>query len=284
MVEIASVLTGISELRNEVPCEEYVKEGIEYGLVSMGVPPSLPSWTELKDQGASYLATQVASATGDPTGIMADMTKEQLLDMVEETNEVQTANRGGNDPRYDWVVPYLGFEPPVWTISVKKNVEGDLPKNLVLRIKPTPLFAGLNVRMPYRFPDESTLLKIPVVLPPNTSGIPAPRCTTNPYWETNCVPDPSLSEPLCIGQYVDYQGLQSVALPCDAVNHPGIYYREAWLQQRFYPTSCVLLNAVSYTDTGGIYLLLQPPFKAAAALVPALSASWDGGLFNNCTP
>lgn len=284
VVDIASSVPGVEAFCGKVDCEEYVKKGMEYGLVSMGVPPTLPSWTELKEQGASYLAAQVSSAIGDPTDVTEKLTKDQLLDMVEHTTEQQTANRGGDDPRYDWVVPYLGFEPAIWTISVKKNVPGDLPKNVVLRIKPTSLFAAVNLRVPYRFLENETLMEIPVVLPPNTSGIATPRCTTDPYWQTNCVADPSLSEPLCIGQYADANGVQSVELPCEAVNHPGIYYREAWLQQRFWPSSCVLLNAVSYTDTGSIYLLLEPPFKAAAALDPAATAAWDGAIFNNCTP
>jgi len=283
VVDIASAVPGVSEFCQQVPCEEYVKQGMEYGLVSMGVPPSLPSWSELKDQGASYLAAQVSSAIGDPTGVSEKLTKQQLLDMVDHTTDEQTKTRGGSDPRYDWVVPYLGFEAPIWTISVKKNVPGDLPKDVVLRIKPTPLFVGLNVRMPYRFLEDSTLLEIPVVLPPNTKGIAAPRCVTDPFWQTDCQPDPTLAEPLCIGQYFDNQGTHSVALPCEAVNYPGIYYRQAWLAQRFWPTGCVLMNAVSYTDTGGLYVLLQPPFKAAAAVSPVTFATWDGAIYNGCS-
>jgi len=263
-------------------CEELVKQGIEYGLVSMGVPPSLPSWEELKEQGAQYLAAQVASAIGDPTGLAEEFTHDQLLAMVDHTTDKQTESRGGDDPRYDWVVPYLGFEPAIWTLSLKKNTEDNLPEGLFLRIKPTALFEGLSVLVPSKFPEGSTLLTIPVVLPPNTKGIPAPRCTAAPLGEVSCQPDPSLAEPLCIGQYLDTNGTHSVALPCGAVNYPGIYYRDAWLQQRYFTTSCAPLSAVSFTKTGPLWLLFEPPFIAGAALAPQISATWDGAFFGNC--
>jgi len=288
VVDVAGVLPGVEAFCDAVAsntstsCEELVEQGMNYGLTSMGVPPSIPSWTELKEDGASYLAAQVSSAIGDPTGVTQQLTEDELLAMVDYTTSQQTAARGGDDPRYDWVVPYLGFEPAVLTLSLKKNVEGDLPKNLVIRVKPTPLFAGLNVAVPYRFPGDSTLLRVPVVLPPNMSGFPPPRCTIDPLWHTTCNPDPTLAEPLCIGQYVDTNGLHSMSLPCGAVNHPGIYYREAWVQYRLLQTDCAPLSAVGWYDIGGLYLAMTPPYVELATVPPLLHATWDGSPYYLC--
>lgn len=291
VVDIATVVPGVGPACGALEsvtgnsCEDVVKAGMTYGLTSMGVPPTLPSWNELKEQGVEYLASQVASEIGDPTGLTQKLTEEQINNMVNKTLEKQSAARGGSDPRYNWVIPYLGFEPAVWMLSIKKNVEQDLVDDLFVRIKTSSLYHATNVHIPAKFP-ASNLLKIPVVLVPDSSDIDPPLCVTDPFGNTTCKPSPLQSKPICIGQYYEVgksKPQSSFQTDCSGVNYAGIYYRDAWLNQKFHKTSCFAMTGASYNVVGPIWMLYSPPFIAAASLRPDQPATWDVPFFGNCS-
>jgi hypothetical protein len=182
----------------------------------MGVPPSIPNWEQLKDQGIDYLASelsqQMASATGLPkeiTDLAADKTIELSKGMAQKTMDAMTENRGKafNGWGANWIVPFDGMEPAVRTIElVKKYPEGPpydqfpLPLNLYLKTWESGTFTDLWVNniYPYQFtgnlyaPEDvhvpefpssgviingfGSSLNIPIVLQPDYSTIPAPQC------------------------------------------------------------------------------------------------------------
>ena len=47
-------------------CEVCLAAALDYGLASLGIPPSLPSFDELVDQGIDYMAATIAAETGLP--------------------------------------------------------------------------------------------------------------------------------------------------------------------------------------------------------------------------
>ena len=295
IVDVASFVPGVTELCGAAAsttgktCDDLVKAGLEYGLTSVGLPPSLPNWEQLKEQGAEYLAAEVASSLGDPTGFTGDVFL-KATDIVSGSMGKVAAARGGDDWRYAYVIPYLGFEPAVWKMSVHKNIPGNLPDNLYLRVSGTPLYLGGSVRVPSRFPASNTL-SIPFVLQANTVGIPAPRCTHNSLNtlfgmpEFSCVPDPTLSAPSCrsYGWNDSKHAYAWSESDCSYVNWPGIYYRDAWVAQKFATTSCTLLLAKSWAQIGGIWLPdSAEPFVSVAWIPPQYAASWDYPVYNIC--
>lgn len=295
VVNLASYVPGVGPLCDALAsggasCESVVKAGLEYGMTSMGMPPSIPSWKALMDQGADYLAAEVASQIGDPTGLSEAFVKQKAKEIMVLTMGKVSAARGGKDPRYDWVIPYLGFEPAIWTISVQKTTAEDLGPNLFLRIPKSPLYLGANVHVPAKFPGTN-LLKIPVGLQPNTEAIPAPVCRENLYnifdpdHPISCTAAPlPTDKPTCWSWRLKSNNQFGwVKWDCASVNWVGIYYRDAWIAQEYKPTGCVPLSAVSYSLAGGLLWLLDyPPFLAIATLPPQIKAKWNDPLHSGC--
>lgn len=295
VVSLVSYVPGVGPLCDalaggQTSCESVVKAGLEYGMTSMGMPPSIPSWEALKDQGADYLAAEVVSEIGDPTGLSKEFVKQKAKEIMVLTMGKVSAARGGKDPRYDWVIPYLGFEPAIWTISVHKTTTEDLGTNLFLRIPKSPLYLGANVHVPSRFP-ATNLLKIPVGLQPNTENIPAPVCRENPFNFLDPAPPISCTaaplppdKPTCWSWRLKTNNQYGwVKWDCASVNWVGIYYRDAWTAQEYKPTGCVPLSAVSYSLVGKLlWLIDSPPFLAIATLPPQFKATWNDPLHAGC--
>lgn len=47
-------------------CEDCLSAALDYGLASLGIPPTLPNFDQLVDQGVDYLAASIAAETGLP--------------------------------------------------------------------------------------------------------------------------------------------------------------------------------------------------------------------------
>jgi hypothetical protein len=112
VADVVVNLPGIGDACDAwVSCKDVIKGGMEIGLMSMVLPPSLPNWNEIKDQGMDYLAaeiaTEMASATGLPPAVMAlaaDETMKLAKDMAQQTIDEMTKKRGSeNGPGYDWM-------------------------------------------------------------------------------------------------------------------------------------------------------------------------------------
>ena len=66
---ISSVCGGNSD------CETVMSAGVDAGLAALGVPPSIPNFNQLMDNGANYLAGTIADETGVPVDDAVDIAK-----------------------------------------------------------------------------------------------------------------------------------------------------------------------------------------------------------------
>ncbi len=269
-----------------VSCEDVVKAGINYGLTSMGIPPSLPNWNELKDQGMDYLAAEVASEITTQTGLpeeLAQLGTEDAMkvaqSMASKAIAAMTENQGAeNGPQYDWVLPYIGMDPAVWKIWVQKNGMDELPSNLVIRTMTDGLYIQGAVRLPKVFPSTNQL-SIPIVLQPDYTKIPAPLCQYSKYYGINtCVTNPwGSSQPVC--QYTSYNWNTNTwdwsTAPClSNDSRLDVYYRDIWINTYLNSGACVTLFSTSMTDVRGIWLPNPYPPFVDFGRVPAIQKTF----------
>lgn len=283
VVDVISVVPGIGEACEALKsagtsCEEMVKAGIEYGLTSVGLPPSIPNWEQAKGDLGDYLASEIASEIESKTGVPSKFTEVQLKGLAQTTINKMTEKRGsGNGPQYDWVLPYMGFDPAVWTMTVKKNDNDPLPSNLFIRVKEGfGLYRDTNVHLPSKFPSNN-ILRIPVVLQPNTAGIAPPICATDRFKQITCTGNTFIKQPLCA--YESWKGgntYEWVQYDCSWTNFVGVYYRDTWVKDRFEPKTCAFLAASSATADSLWLTYPNPPFVDLAFVKPGVGALWDG--------
>jgi hypothetical protein len=57
-------------------CEDCLSAALDYGLASLGIPPTLPSFDELVNEGVDYLAATIAAETGLPAGEALEVARE----------------------------------------------------------------------------------------------------------------------------------------------------------------------------------------------------------------
>jgi len=89
------------------PFKTALESYLNYGLMSIGIPPTLPNFDELTDQGMSYFAEVALTEAGIP---VTDVTKEQFEDVVYAIgNEIdKAANHSDFNPVN---APFLKLDP-----------------------------------------------------------------------------------------------------------------------------------------------------------------------------
>lgn len=228
---------GIINCGPNSACRKALEAGLELALASMGVPPSLPNFEELVDEGIDYVAAQVASQVGVPPELV-DYASQQAKDFVKKVAEDMQANY--HVPGLpDWLAPDLRFQPA----SVVMELYGpgtDEPFNsqpMIIRNN-SPIFLGAGVKLPIALPKqgEEPPIMFPMVLPPNTEGLdPAPTFTI-----------PTLTGPVTL--YPSEYG-------------KGVWYKNQWITHRYaYPFSCYSFYLVALSSPGGIYNLRDNHF------------------------
>jgi hypothetical protein len=267
-----------------VTCGAIIETGIAVGLASMGMPPSLPNFDELQDQGIEYLAAQIQSQTGIP-----NVVAEQALQIAKDAVVDMAAKSGGSDPAYNWVSPWLGVDPAYVEMVVRKNTSDPSPNNLLLVRKATDLYEGAPVVIPSVFP-ASGELRIPMLLRPNSAGITNPVCRIDPY-EYSCSPGFLATKPTCLlgriltgtGGQVEYTEYDCKTIG-GAFSPPNIYFRDEWFRQRYQPATCTSLSFVT-KQSSGLGPVPPPPgyaFWIHAGLNPKLPHNWSGAFSFDC--
>jgi hypothetical protein len=334
VADVVEVLPGVGQLckaaENVASCKSIIKAGMNYGLASMGLPPSLPNWEQLQQQGMDYLAgelaQEMASTTGLPpdiTSLAADKTMELSKGMAQQTLEAMTEDRGKafNGWNANWVINYDGVEPASRTISVRIKYAAwpynyELPPNLYLRTsgfgsfkdpKVTggsvdPFMANLyrpeDVHVPKKFPyglvinEYGPALKIPIVLQPDYSTIPPPRCVD----EGSGVECAASTSPKCW----KYEGGAYKQVDCANYNtHIAIYYRNYWKENRldgWQYSPCLHLSATAFTismedvikqmvnPSIDPWVPFEPPFGVHAFTPSKEANTWTGAFYvhNTC--
>lgn len=100
---------------------------VDYGLASIGIPPSLPNFDDLANMGVDYLATVAMEQAGVPA---EDFIKEGVKDLAEGIGEeIKTSTKGGGQPNpLDW--DFVKFDPdylyrPAYILVKIKNTYND---------------------------------------------------------------------------------------------------------------------------------------------------------------
>jgi hypothetical protein len=89
------------ELRDEL--EDALTAMVDYGLASMGIPPTLPNFDDLTDMGVDYLATVAMETAGIPA---TDYMKDGLVELGESVGESinsATTTSTPNPMGWDWI-------------------------------------------------------------------------------------------------------------------------------------------------------------------------------------
>jgi hypothetical protein len=285
-------------------CASLVETGITVALTSAGIPPSIPNWEQLKQQGIKYVTSEIATEIANETGgvLPPEVTQPALEEIANRALEAMTANRGGEGPQYDWVLPYAGFEPASLLVSVHKPAADVPPGNLVLGWPKTPLYSGGYLDLPRVFPDDGEL-SIPIVLQPNLDGFNAPICLSSWYTDPQIQCLPLLSPgaaPICRSQSnlgPDVEKNPYKVYDCSHSNYPALYYRDRWVNERLDTVSSCTPVSVSTRqwsltsgdpnnpfDLGVEYS--TPPldwrFTVFASVKPRVHAVWNGATYNAC--
>ena len=88
-------------LRDEL--EDALTAMVDYGLASMGIPPTLPNFDDLTDLGVDYLATVAMESAGIPAN---DYMKDGLVELgtsVGESINASTSTSTPNPMGWDWI-------------------------------------------------------------------------------------------------------------------------------------------------------------------------------------
>jgi hypothetical protein len=149
------------------------------GLAAMGLPPSLPNWDELVDQGIEYAAYQVASqaGVGGVPGV-EQLTEKVAEKVVKGAIAAMKVNRGGGPGLPDWLTLDVGQEPAVLTLAVERLSSGGIDTNAI-KLAKNPLYQPAFVPLPSKWPAGPIqkpfgILNIPVTLRSNIDGFIPP--------------------------------------------------------------------------------------------------------------
>jgi hypothetical protein len=276
----------------EEECRKGVNTGMTLGMAYLGLPPSLPNWDDLKEDGIDYLAGLTAEQLEEETGgvLPSEITHDVLKGAVVEVINQVSANRGGSKPTNNWYLRDVGFSPASWILAIRKNTTGVEMLDVAVRRAESSLFLGREVPLPHRFPPplfpgvKPSFLNVPMVLTPNLKGIPPPLCRSSFYTTPpqTCVPGFWLTEPYCASQGNDAQWRKvDCASVADLV---AIYYRDAWAA-RVANTKCTPLFAVTVAKWSGYDKYIIWPkysFPVGADVPPMLGGTWSGPFINAC--
>jgi hypothetical protein len=311
--ETLVALPGIGDVCEsyEDACKQAISTGLTIAMTAMGLPPSIPNWQQLKQEGIDYLAAEAGEQIEESSGIpgSAPVAEWALKQLAQEALDELTANRSGAGGAYDWVVAYAGMDPASWVVEVKKFTTDPLPPNVVLKRYTTNLYRGGDLPLPRTFPESGTL-RIPMVLQPNLAGIDAPLCRASFYTDpqAQCVAVPGATAPVC-----QYQTNGDWYAGAPWHDDPGcarhgelvaIYYRDTWVAKKLDVQTCTWLGVatllkhveISPSQGDGEWWPLGTSWTTSVSykdsplltmsvngfVPPKVGATWSGPFFKAC--
>jgi hypothetical protein len=265
------VVQVVAQAISEVPgvdcppdslCEEAVRAGLETGLAACGMPPSLPNFDELKEEGLDYLAAKVAEETGVPGS--GQLAKEVAKKIVEQATE-RLSDMPKIEGLPDWLGPDIGVQPAVLVAHVVRTGAPFEARPYLHLVKST-VFAPRTVPLPRDLPavGEAPPLQVPIVLRPNLDGL---HQTVN-FFGFDCIQVGSQCIPSA--SYDDY----SLA----------ILAKNYWQHTKFEPNPCVNLKLDWFK------LEYTPPKFEAGGVLTSLNVFTQEytddflGTINQCAP
>lgn len=180
-------------------CKSLLSAGLEIGLMAAGLPPTLPNFEQLKQQGLDYVAAQIASQTGLPTPVTEWAVNNGYKALAANfTDEISTA-RGSSSglPNVDWAVWDSGIEPATLEFTLHRTAIGTLRTGLYL--PGNAVYDHQHVGVPRVMLFENgqpgaSSMRVNVALSPNLSGWQEPGPTTYSVWGQTYTFDPTAQE------------------------------------------------------------------------------------------
>jgi hypothetical protein len=240
---VADSINSLGIIDCDDECRALLETGLEIGLVAMGVPPSLPNFEDLTDQGLEYLADQALSqfAPGVPVpDFVTDYASAQAKNFIKKVAEEMKADYGvAGMP--DWLAPDIRFQPAMLTMHLYGRGKTQ-PFNAqpgLSRLN-TPIYGGAFTFLPRHLPEKGIEppLVFPMVLPANFANLPKMPPTT----------------------FKNIAG-QTITIPPNPYA-AAIWDRDHWLKLRFLPASaCYHLHLVALSNPGGVYKVFDVGFR-----------------------
>lgn len=179
VVTSAISATGLVDCEASELCRQVVETAIESGLAAAGMPPSLPNWDAVVDQGFEYFAAEVVTQAGVGAVPGAqDLTETAAKKLVAEAAKQMNDNRGGGGGLPRWLTLDLGQDPAILTLELSTygSITAPLFPNHLL-VRPSSTLLGSGVDVPGHWRETNTLdrvLSIPIVLRPDLDGFVPP--------------------------------------------------------------------------------------------------------------
>lgn len=110
---------------------------VDYGLASMGIPPTLPNFDELSSMGVDYLATLAMESAGIPANELTEYGKDKLIDELSgglEKNITSSAKTASPNPmNWDFVKLDPGelYKPAYMTVELYNPHDIPTPKGML---------------------------------------------------------------------------------------------------------------------------------------------------------
>ncbi len=138
----------------------WVSTGIDTGLASMGIPPSIPNFDQLASMGSDYLTKTLLAQAGVDPG-MADLANQIDPDTVKQGVNAFIDYSGSGGPNGLKPDPAYQYHPAYMIVEVT-NSQGEptLPGTLEIS-EPNHVFVQKSVAIPSLQPGET--LRIPIV-------------------------------------------------------------------------------------------------------------------------
>jgi hypothetical protein len=189
----ADVADAIASVLDELPggcgdiCHTFITAALETGLAAMGLPPSLPSWEELKAEGIDYLEEEAAEESGVFTKDDIELVR---MAVGEALDNMKTGAGSGGLPA--WIEPDDGFRPVRLTLDVRRNPDftgPDAPDQLAFGAFSE--FAATTIDLPHQAIERGETIHVPVEFLPDTSGFM--RLQWCPFGPDTCQDIPPLT-------------------------------------------------------------------------------------------
>ena len=228
------------------PCQAALEMGLEVALATMGVPPSIPNFDQLVDQGFDYAAAQVASQIGVPSALTDVASSEAQKFVKKAISDMQ--QRPYSIPKLpSWLVPDIRFNPAVLTLKIRRTTILPLPSRPGLIRDNDPIYAGRFVQLPAVMPGPNqTPIDYPMVLEPNLAGLPpapASKCTAQE-----------------IQVIKNFGGAASVAALCNFTEYEAaVWDKDRWVELR-YKNGCYHLRLTGLAPIGDHVFVLRDQY------------------------
>jgi hypothetical protein len=156
-----------------IPCDDTCREGItlglNVGLAALGLPPSLPNFDQLSEQGLDYLVAEAAEQYGVPPEAATAIVHEVVSDM-------QASHDSGLGPGADWIMLDDGFRHATVVANVSAGPFATLPDDVILISD--SIFQASVVPLPKAPLASGKTLLVPMVLPIDLTGLAEPPSVT----------------------------------------------------------------------------------------------------------